>query len=143
MGMKRGGGRGQIAMEYLMVIAFAMLLVVPVVVFIAKDSGSQTAEVSVAQISQIARRIASGAERVYAFGEPTTLTIRVFMPKSVRNVTVSNKGVTFIINRNGVLSAVTEPVSMNLSGNLSGYAGLHRIRITAANNSVYLSEVTN
>ena len=138
--MKRG--KSQVSMEFLLVVLFAFAITVPMILYFVDESQKAAEGVNIAQITQIARTIASNAETVYAFGEPTTLTIRVYMPKGVDTVNLNNNQLEFVVQNKGELMTISEPVAMNLSGNISNHPGVHRIKLLAANNSVVISEVS-
>ena len=138
MGMKRG--KSQVSMEFFLVVMFAFVIIVPLIIYFVEESQSAAVEVNSAQIVQIARTITSNAETVYAFGEPTTFTVRVFMPEGVDDIYFDASGINFVVGSADNPSIISQPASMNLTGNLSSYAGIHIIRLTAANNSVVVSE---
>lgn len=136
--MKRG--RAQVSMEFFLVVMFAFVMIVPLIIYFVEESQSAAIEVNSAQIAQIARIIVSNAETVYAFGEPTTFTVRVYMPDGVNSIYFDSSGINFVVGSADNPSTITQPASMNLTGNLSNYVGIHIIRLTAANNSVVVSE---
>jgi type II secretory pathway component PulK len=129
-------------MEYLMVVAFVFVMIMPFLVYFLTESNNTTNEISNAQLSQIARKIVENAEKVYAFGEPTTLTLQVYMPANVQSAEISGTELTFIIADRGSLSSVVEMFPMNVSGNISTGEGIHRIRLRAVESSVEISEIT-
>ena len=133
-------GKAQVSMEYLLVVVFAFTIIVPLVLFFVSESQSATSEVNIAQIANIQRKIISNAEIVYAFGEPTTLTLRFYMPPGVDTVNLNNADLDFIVNKDGTLLTISQPHSMNLTGNISSHVGIHKLRFTASNNSVFISE---
>ena len=133
--------RGQVSMEFLMVIAFVFVLLIPTVIVFNQESSRGTQEVNNAQISQIVRSIVSNAQTVYAFGEPTTFSMSVYIPNGVEAVYINESGVNFVVQSKSGVMSIIEPVPMNVSGNISTHAGIHKLRLQAANNSVIISEV--
>jgi len=133
-------GLAQVSMEFFIVVLFAFLIIVPVTFYFLRESQSSANEVNIAQISKIGRTIAANAETVYAFGEPTTFTLRVYMPPGVESIYFNNTDIYFVVNNNGLITTISERLSMNVSGNINNYVGLHRIRLQAVNNSVVISE---
>ena len=136
--MKRG--KAQVSMEFFLVVMFAFIMIIPLVIYFVEESQSAASEVNTAQVVQIARKIVANAETVYAFGEPTTFTLRVYMPKGVESIYFSDNQINFVVGSGGKLSTISEPASMNITGNISNHVGIHVIRLTAANNSVVVSE---
>jgi uncharacterized protein (UPF0333 family) len=136
--MKRG--KSQVSMEFFLVVMIAFMIIVPLIIYFVNESQNAANEVNDAQVVQIARKIVSNAETVYAFGAPTTLTLRVYMPKGVESVYFSENQLNFVVGSGEKQSTISEPASMNITGNISNHIGMHVIRLTAANNSVSVSE---
>jgi len=136
--MKRG--KSQVSMEFFLVVMIAFIIIIPLVIYFVEESQSAASEVNTAQVVQIARKIVANAETVYAFGEPTTFTLRVYMPKGVESVYFSDNQLNFVVGSGEKQSTISEPASMNITGNVSNHVGMHVIRLRAANNSVVISE---
>ena len=134
--------KAQISMEFLMVIAITFLLVIPLIALFMKESQSTSEQVTAAQVSQIARRIVSSAEAVYAFGEPATVLLTIYFPAGINTSIVRNNELEFLINGGAGLVSIQEPASMNLTGAINVFPGVHSIKVTASNNSVVISEVS-
>ncbi|MBN2454471.1 hypothetical protein JXB11_02905 [Candidatus Woesearchaeota archaeon] len=139
---RRVSSSAQVSMEYLIVISFVFMLIIPLTIYFVGQSQTATGEVNTAQLEQVSRKIVENAEKVYAFGEPTTFTLKVYIPDKVESVTIANNEIEFIINRDGSPSSVVEIFPMNVSGSLSTHQGIHKIRVQAINNSVAISEVS-
>ena len=140
MGSKRGI-RAQVSMEFLMVVMFVFLLIVPLTAYYVNQSRTSIDEIGAAQTAQIARTIASNAETVHAYGEPTTFTLNAYLPEHVSAAQFIGTEIVFILNREGSNFTVSELVSMNISGSMNTTPGLHRIRIQSVNNEVSVLEV--
>ena len=139
--MSFGSGKNaQVSMEFLMVVAITFMFTIPLIVLFIKESQSAGEQVSMSQVSQIARRIVGAAESVYAYGEPTSTVLKVYMPPGVNSSSISGNEIVFMVNIQGSIVSIEEPATMNLSGNLSVSPGIHNIRVTAANNTVLISE---
>lgn len=132
----------QASTEFFLVILFALVLITPVVIYFINESPSAVSDVNNAKVAQIARRLASTAETVYAFGEPTTLTVEVYMPEGVDAVYLNNTELSFVVRSSWKPLTISEGLSMNVTGNIKNYAGVHKISVQAANNSVVMSEIS-
>ena len=136
-------GRAQVSMEFLVLMALTFLITIPLIIFFFQESQSATEEVNLAQVGQVVRRIAGAAELVYSFGEPSSVTLKVYVPSGVDTVLISNTEIAFVVNNKGSLLSVFETVTMNVTGNLSTGQGIHNIKVTAINNSVVISELSS
>jgi hypothetical protein len=140
---KRGAyAHAQVSMEYLMVVAFVFMIIMPFMVYFLTESKDTTEEIGSAQLSQIARKIVENSEKVYAFGEPTTLTLQVSMPSGVESASIGGQEISFILVSHGSQSTFVEKFPMNVSGSISTGEGVHKIRLQAVGGAVVISEVT-
>jgi uncharacterized protein (UPF0333 family) len=136
-----GRKRGQVSMEFFIVIAFTFAVLVPLVYFYFSESQDAVGEVNGAQVVQVARKIVSNAEAVYAFGEPTSITLRVYMPSGVQKIAINGTEITFWMYGNQGLYAFSESFAMNVSGSVGNTTGIHNIKIMAKNESVVINDV--
>mgnify|MGYP001577138362 CR=1 FL=1 len=134
------GKRAQVSMEFLIVIGITFLFTIPLIILFTKESQSAGEQVALAQVSQIARRVVGSAESVYAFGEPTAVVLKVYMPPGVKSASISSNELIFTVAVDGNPVEVYEIASMNLTGNISVNPGIHNIRVTAIGTGVNISE---
>lgn len=135
--------RAQVSMEFLMIITITSLMTIPLIVLFLKESQSAGEQVSLAQVSQVARRIADSAESVHAFGEPTALVLKVYLPPGIDSLLIDNSEFIFIVNNNGNKVSIVVPTSINMSGSIGVNPGIHNIKVTAIANYVNISELSS
>jgi uncharacterized protein (UPF0333 family) len=138
---ERGVRSAQVSMEYLIVVAFVFIIIMPFLIYFLSESHSTSNEINSAQLSDIARKIVENAEKVYAFGEPTTLTLQIYMPSNVESVQISGAEIEFTINAGGKSSTIVELFPMNVTGSISSSMGIHKLRLQAVEGYVNISEV--
>ena len=91
--------RAQFATEHILVVAFGLLIIIPIVYFFYSYSIGQVEEVSYTQISKTGNDIINNAEIVYYMGKPSRITLDVNMPDKVMNITIlGNKELVFFID---------------------------------------------
>jgi hypothetical protein len=130
----------QYAMEYMVVMAFALLALIPVLLIYGTEKSSMESKVNANQVTQVARKITDSAESVYYLGSPSKTTLKVYMPSNVINVTISGKEIIFKVNTQGGVSDIVAQSEVNLSGSISGRSGIRYITIAAQENDVYISD---
>jgi hypothetical protein len=79
--------RGQASVEYLMVSAMMLLIIIPAVFAFMQYSKSQTREVETNQIFRLGSRLAIETQTVYYGGRETKSTIEDQFPGLLRNIT--------------------------------------------------------
>src|SRR3989338_1721166 len=130
-------------MEFLLVVGVTFLLTIPLVILFLKESQSAGELVTIAQSSQIARRIVNSAESVHAFGEPATMVIKFYMPPGVNSSLIQGNELVLVVTNKGNLVSIAEPATMNLNGSIGVNPGIHNIRVTAIGNYVNISEFSS
>ena len=134
--------KAQTAIEYLMIIALTLGLIVPTAYLFFRFSSESNVQIVDAQITQIGRSIIDTAQSVYFSGEVSKIKLEINMPKNVNDVYIlADRELVFEINSEISATGETEAVffsSVNIpltegSGDLSSVAGsgLIRIRIQA------------
>ena len=91
--------KAQFATEHILVVAFGLLIIVPIVYFFYTYSIGQVEEVSLTQINKMGNDIINNAETVYYMGKPSRITLDVNMPDNIENIVIlGNKELVFHID---------------------------------------------
>jgi Flp pilus assembly pilin Flp len=80
------GSRGQASIEYMLIIGFVMIMLLPVVYLLFTSLQEYQAETAYSQSFAAGREILATAERVYHHGPPSRLTVQVRMPAGIKNI---------------------------------------------------------
>ena len=72
--------RGQVSVEYIMVVGFAFLMIIPLIVVFYSSSNDLNDQITSSQADKIANEIVAAADQVYFQGPPTMKTIKIFFP---------------------------------------------------------------
>jgi hypothetical protein len=91
--------KAQSALEYLMIIALTLGIIVPTTYLFFRYSVQSNTEIVDAQINQIGRTIMDTAETVYFSGESSKIVLELNMPKNVVDAYIlANRELVFRIN---------------------------------------------
>ena len=80
--------KAQSAIEYLMIIAIALGIIVPTTYLFFRYTSESNVEVVYSQINQIGRQIMDTAETVYFSGKGSKIILEVNMPKGINDIYV-------------------------------------------------------
>ncbi len=133
------GKRGQVAIEYISIMGFVMIIVIFLVYTAQYYSREVQDTTSLQQVDKIAKLIIDSAEQVYYLGEPSKLTLNVNMPARVENISLSNNEVTFIIRTQSGKTDISYPSDVNISGGISIPEGVKRIKLEARKGYVWIN----
>ncbi len=128
----RGAGlAGQAATETLVLAAFALVFILPLVFLFFSASGSELGKASVLQAKAAARTIADEAGEIYLQGAGARKTIIVNYPEGIKNASASGGLIVLTIEADNRQLDMIGSTFANVTGNLSGKrtAGLQRIKL--------------
>ena len=131
--------KGQISVEYMIVVGFVSFLVVSVLGVGFFYSSTIRDRIKFNQIDGYANKLTSGAESVFYAGEPSKSTLDAYLPAGVTAIEVNGKDIIFNISTSSGLTRIAYSSNVNLQGNLSNKEGIHKIVITAQDDGVFLS----
>ena len=100
---------GQVSTEYLVIIGFILILMVPITVIYFKYTGSTSDVVGGAKTSHIANEIVKAANEVYSYGEGSQKKIKLSFPEGITGISFSGKEIIFKLkNSKGQESEIVE-----------------------------------
>lgn len=114
-------------MEYLVLFGFLLLLTVPLIILFYSESSSAAAQVRAQQTHALGQQIVDRAESIYYLGAPSRTEMRLSFPDGIKNATLRNKELVFVVQAIEGTSEVVIPSKINLTGSLSVSQGVHTI----------------
>lgn len=129
--------RGQVSIELVLTVAFAVLIITPLIILLYGHTTSTYQEVNTNQAGLIVRKITDAADSVYYLGYPSMITLKVYMPDGIAMINISGRVAIFTLDSG---SDVVSIASVNLTGYLSPGPGLRYIKISALENVVNITE---
>jgi len=139
--------RGQISVEYLVIVAIAIAILIPGVLFFY--SYSQTDTGSTTQLNDIGLRAIATVKETYALGTGTWRTFEFIMPESVIDVYVDNSELVFVYETpHGISEAVFFSTINMASGYPNGrispeiHSGITKYRLVSQGQTIFVNETT-
>ncbi|MFH0978931.1 MAG: hypothetical protein V1837_06560 [Candidatus Woesearchaeota archaeon] len=121
--------RAQTAIEYLIIVGFALSVIAVLTIVYYEHDASSKNEIISSQVSSIERKIVDSAESVYYLGAPTRTTLKIYMPSNIEKVIISSREVNFQVHTKEGISDLEVMSAVNLTGNISASPGLKYIKI--------------
>jgi hypothetical protein len=140
--------RGQVSIEYLIIIAVALGVLIPGVLFFYAYNQEGTGTTTNSRINDIGLQIITTVKSTYAVGNGAWQTVEFTMPDTVTRVYVNNTELIFVYDTpQGPSEAVFfSPINMTASspdGNISStHGGSTRYRITSRGQTIFINETT-
>jgi hypothetical protein len=125
----------------LIVIAFVVFLIITVLSIALFYSGNLTDTVKMKNIQNYAEDVVSSAESVFYRGEPSKITIGVYLPGGVQDIYFEEDSLVIELETGAGLNKVAFSSNVPISGNLSVSSGKKRVQLSAQSNGVLVSEL--
>ena len=123
--------RGQISVEYMMIIGFATAMAIPLIILYYNYTSDAKESVAGGQALEVARLIADSSESVYFLGYPSQTTLKLNFPDNIDSTNLSNKEVLFKMKTRKGISDIAQVSSVDLNGTLPITSGPHTVTIAA------------
>jgi len=145
--------KGQVSVEYLIIVGIALGILIPGVFIFSKYAQSENTGEATQQLSQVGREMIASIRDTYALGINSWTTLDVVLPDNVQRIYVnpldSEEVVIEYQSVGGISDAVF--VSKNIpvhaedavDGNITRHPGLTKIKFTSEGLTVKIEEVTS
>lgn len=132
--------KGQVAFEYMIIVAIILTLMVPLWSYITTVSDRSSQSLALSQAQSAANKIISACDLVYTQGEPTHLTIDVHIPTGVKEAYINDeKAIFFNLYYEGAnVSVYSETIGV-INGSVPNSEGIYKMNITAIGEYVNIS----
>jgi hypothetical protein len=126
---KKRGIRGQVSIEYMIILGFVVLALVPLTLVYFSYSTETKQQIIDSQVNQIERKIVDSAEAVYYLGELSRTTIKVYIPENIVSVNITGRTINFRIKSVAGISDTVVLASVNMTGSINPNSGIKLISI--------------
>jgi hypothetical protein len=129
----------QIATEYLIIVSFALMVLIPYILYLYSASQQYQEQNSLTIASENVKKIGEACDWVYLQGEPAKLTLKILIPKNVENITFLNKTIVWKVKTSAGLSDVYYNCLANVTGYLPNREGEYLVSVEALKGGVIIS----
>lgn len=129
--------RGQISVEYLILIGVIFLAIIPIFYYALQQSSQN---VRMNEANDFVSTLASTADMVYALGPGSQDYVKVVMPGGVENVSISRNEISLKVRIFGGIADIFAYSKANLIGSISTGSGSRHISVKNINGTVRIEE---
>lgn len=130
--------KGQIGIEYMIIIAFVTFAIMTTLSLAVFYSGQVKDDIKLNQVENFAVQLINSAESVFFAGEPSKATVRLYFPEGVQNVTINSEGLFIIVQGSHGINKRFFTSRVPLSGSISPNQGTKKITLTATETNVLI-----
>jgi len=131
--------KAQIGMEYIVVVGIALLILVPVWTFVKNEFDDVSDDLRFSYVRMMLDRVRQAADLVYVYGDPSRVSLQVYVPAGVENSFVNNGTLYLNVSVGNGYSGVSTVSIANLTGLLPTAEGYHQVVVSAGDGYVNIS----
>lgn len=135
--MKR---RGQISIEYLIVVGFVTLLVISLLGVSYFYASSIRDQIRTNQAKEFAEKVIVESEKIYYAGEPSKTTITAYLPAEVTALWVEEQSIIISIRLSSGLTTTSYTSNVPLELTVSTDPGVKKLSLVAQPERVLITE---
>jgi hypothetical protein len=133
----------QIATEYLIIVSFSLMILIPYILYLYSASQQYQEQTSLTIVSENVKKIGEACDWVYLQGEPAKLTLKIVIPKNVVNISFLNKTIVWKVRKSAGLSDIYYNCLSNVTGNLPVKEGEYFVSVEAFNGGVRINVISS
>lgn len=131
--------RAQVALEYLIIISFALMILVPYVLYLQNVSKDLSEDNNLSIASNMVQKIGQAADWVHSQGNPARISILIQVPRNVEEISFQGKKMVWKVRTSAGVSELEYISSANLTGSLPIAPGYYDVLIQATEEGVNIS----
>ena len=131
--------KSQVALEYLIIISFALLVLIPYTIYLNDVSRNFREDSSLTIASDSIKKIGQDADWIYSQGPPAKIKMLIQIPDNVQNITFSGKTMKWMIKTSSGTSEIYYDSVANFTGSIPKNPGYYYVSIQAITNGVNIS----
>ncbi|MBC8494872.1 hypothetical protein H8D36_01835 [archaeon] len=128
--------KGQVSVEFLIIMAFAFILIIPVLILFLIETNNINQDVTAAQVNKLADELLDAVDNVYYLGAPTQKTLNIYIPDYVEEAMFVGNQIRFNVSPGAFSYIIVRAAATNITGSLNTNNGMHSIKITAVDETV-------
>ncbi|MCA9478131.1 MAG: hypothetical protein KC535_03225 [Nanoarchaeota archaeon] len=132
--------RAQVAMEYMIIFSMTFFMSLLLIILFTTQTNNIRTDLANAQMDKAGSEIVDAASQVYFMGDPAQKTIRVTFPEGVKQVSINNTFLVFSVQTSEVTYDIVKETSINMTGSIKTFEGIHNIVVKAQGGVVVISD---
>ncbi len=133
--------KGQVATEYLIIVSVAFAILIPLTFYVNELLMGYRDNSKVSRAWTAVKKLGESTDWVYSQGPPAKITLQVYIPDDVDEITLNDKTFIFKIKTSSGISDVFYTTVTDLDGYLPKKSGYYQVSLTAFSNYVNVSVV--
>ena len=133
-------GKGQVSIEYMLVLGFMFLMLIPLVALYNSAQQDSSDELVNGQLLRVGNTLRDAAERVYFAGDPAQEQVELYFPDKLKQISIYNTSIVFTAYGGSGPYDLLIPGLAPMNGSLKINKGVHIVTLVAQNGIVQIRE---
>lgn len=131
--------KAQIGVEYLIIVGMVTFVVTSILLLAFFYSNSSKDVMKLNQANSFAAKVIAACESTFYSGEPSKTTIEVYLPEGIKSIEILEDNLVLTVSTNSGISKSAFKSKVPITGNISNFPGIKKIKIEANSNSIAIS----
>jgi uncharacterized protein (UPF0333 family) len=137
--LSKKNNKSQSAMEFLIIISFIVMLILPGIFYFLHESRNLEKEMGIMQADKILKIIKINSEKVYYSGQGSKIEISFTLPNTIENASLDHNILYYKLRTQNGYSDVFQILNFNITGYLPKTQGSHTLIIESKGDYVLIS----
>lgn len=133
--------KGQVAIEYLIIISVALIILIPLALYVNQSLMDYRDNTKISKAWTAVKKLGESADWVISQGPPAKLTLKIYIPDDVEQISLDSKTFIFKVRTSAGISDVFYTTVSELDGSIPTKSGYYYVSLTAFSNYVNVSVV--
>lgn len=131
--------KAQVAVEYLIIISVAILVLLPLIIYANEMIRNYNEETKISLAKNAVKKLGESADWVYSQGQPAKLTVEVYFPEGIAQTSLENNTILLRMKILSGFSDIYYNTISPLNGSIPSIPGYYTVSLIAYQNYVNVS----
>lgn len=125
--------KAQVAVEYLIIMGVALMILLPLSLYLNQTLMGYRDDTKISKAQNTVKKLGQNADWVHSQGPPAKVTVEVYVPEDVAEVSLNNNMILYRVRTSAGISDVFYNTVPALNGTLPDKSQYYYISVTAIN----------
>lgn len=131
--------KAQVAVEYIIIISLAFVILIPLIVNVNELLRGYNEDTRISLAKNTVKKLGESADWVYSQGKPAKMSLEIYIPEGITEVSLDNNTILFKIKTSAGVSDVYYETVAPLSGSIPTTNGYYLVCLAAYDDYVNIS----
>ncbi|MEM7825093.1 MAG: hypothetical protein QXO27_03930 [Candidatus Aenigmatarchaeota archaeon] len=131
--------KAQVAIEYITIISIAFIILLPLILYVNDLLSDYNDDTRISLAKNTVKKLGENIDWVYAQGQPAKVSIQIYIPDGITEISLNNKTILFKIKTSAGISDIFYETVPFLNGSVPTTEGYYWVSLVSYENYVNIS----